>query len=133
MTLRHLSLGSLGAVCSILALTLACGGGGKGSSAPASTPATSLAGTWTETPSNGGTNYVLVMPTDGSFSFLNSSAQSGASGRFLLSGTDLSGSITFMGTSANDGTPITGTLSGTATTRSITAKVSSDNPDINNK
>jgi len=130
LAFRHLSPGSLGAGCFILAAALACGGG-KSSPAPAPTPAISLAGAWTGISDDGSTDYILVMPSDGSFRLLNSAMQVGASGSLQTSGSNLSGTITFLQTPAP--TKITGKLGGTATSRSVTATISSTDPSVNNK
>lgn len=129
MALRHLSLGSLGAGCFILAAALACGG--KSSPAPAPAPSISLAGAWTGISDDGSTDYILVMPSDGSFRLLNSAMQVGASGSLQTSGSNLSGTITFLTTLAP--TRITGKLGGTATSGSIKATISGTDPSFNNR
>jgi len=128
---RHPSLGSLGAGCFILAAALACGGGGKSSSAPAPVPApqSSLAGAWTGISEDKSTDYILVMPSDGSYRLLNSGMKVSASGSFQTSGTNLSGTATFL-TTINF-TKIPGTLGGTFTSRSIDATLTSPEPSLN--
>ena len=138
MTLRQLSLGSLGAGCFILAAALACGGGKSRSTptpspapVPAPSPAINLAGAWTGTSHDSSTNYILVMPSDGSFRLLNSAMQVGASGSVQTSGANLSGTITYLSTLSP--TKITGKLGGTATSRSINATISGTDPSLTNK
>jgi len=134
MPLRQLSLGSLGAGCFILSAALACGGGKSRSAAvpsPAPAPCTNLAGAWTGISEDSSTNYILIMPSDGSFRLLNSAMQAGASGSLRASGTDLGGTITFLKTLTP--TKITGKLGGTATSGSIKATISGTDPSLDTK
>ncbi|NTV74508.1 MAG: hypothetical protein HGA66_09905 [Holophaga sp.] len=100
---------------------------------PAPAPVFKLAGAWTGISHDNSTNYILVMPSDGSFRLLNSGMNLGASGSLKTSGKDLSGTITFVQTLTPTKTSLTGKLGGTATSRSINATISSADASINNQ
>jgi len=122
MTLRHLSLGSLAAACSILALALACGG--KNSSAPT----TNLAGAWIGTVSTGESDLLLVMPSGGDYRHVSSSMFIASSGNLQISGRNLTGTATIFPRAGFPAPEVAGTLSGTASSASINAVFNPTDP-----